>query len=329
MRIFKSAPGEPDIGAVPEEFTVEWNGKRYAVNPEAENLPHLPCDRRLDPLQRVLGPGNYYLARVPGKDRDWIDSYYRAQFVYVREGKPVIPEFNVETMTAEDMPVLEGVPIGGGFDVGGGTLMPAGIVAQRCPQRGTYLIHAELSDHSMGINRFGTEFRLMLNRDFATTTNRRGNQVALKEEHFFGDPAGRQRDQIFEQVVFDHLKSHRLPVKSAPTNDPQTRIDAIKAPMMRYDGERPGILIDRRRCPLLVKGLAGEWRYRRIQASGTERYSEKPDKSVASSHVCDALGYYLCGKGELRTLRGRDTRDDGEQQGRIADARDNYNEFGE
>lgn len=325
MKLFKAAPGEPDCGLVPEHFTVEWNGKRYAVNPNAENLPFLPYDRRRDPEMRIRGPGNYYLTRVPGKDRDWINSYYRAQFVYVREGKPVIPEFNIETMVVDDLPVLDGVPIGGGFDVGGGTLMPAGVVGQRHPQRGTYLIHAELSESSMGINAFGKAFRRMLNEDFATATNQRGNQVPLQEEAFYGDPAGRQRDQIFEQVVFDHLKGCGIQVKSAPTNDPQSRIDAIKAPMMRLDYDRPGILINRRRCPLLVKGLAGEWRYRRIQAGGTERYSEKPDKSVASSHVCDALGYYLSGKGELRTLRGRDKRDD---QPEIA-PNDEYGYFGE
>ena len=194
MKTYKSAPGEPDVGIIPEEFTVEWNGKRYAVNPNAENLPHLPYDRRLDPLQRILGPSNYYMTRVSGKDRDWINSYYRAQFVYVREGKPVIPEFNPETMVVEDLPVLEGVPIGGGFDVGGGTLMPAGIVGQRHPQRGTYLIHAELSEQSMGIQRFGQAFKRMLNEQFATAVDQRGIERELPYEEFYGDPAGRQRD---------------------------------------------------------------------------------------------------------------------------------------
>jgi hypothetical protein len=301
---YQAAPGEPDIGIVEERDTLEWNGKRYAVNPGAENLPHLPYDRRVDPDMRIRGPGNYYMTRVAGKDRDWINSYYRAQFVYVREGKPVIPEFNIEIMAVDDLPVLAGVPVGGGFDVGGGTLAPAGIVGQRALS-GVYLVHAELSLSSTGIDAFGTEFKTMLNRDFKTAVNQRGSEVEMELEMFYGDPAGRQRDQIFEWVVFDHLKSKGLPVKSAPTNDPQSRIDAIKAPMMRLVDGKPGILINRRRCPLLVKGLAGEWRFRRIQAGGAERYSDKPDKSVASSHVCDALGYWLSGKGEIAELRGK------------------------
>jgi hypothetical protein len=331
-KTYKSAPGEPDVGVIPEEFTVEWNGKRYAVNPNAENLPHLPYDRRLDPLQRILGPSNYYMTRVSGKDRDWINSYYRAQFVYVREGKPVIPEFDIESMTAEDINVLADVPITGGFDVGGGTLCPAGIVGQRHPN-GIYLVHAELSLSSTGIDKFGTEFRLMLNKEFATATDQRGNERELQLGMFYGDPAGRQRDQIFEWVVFDHLKSKGLPVKSAPTNDIQSRIDAIKGPMMRTerigDMSRPGILINRRRCPRLVKGLAGEYRYRRIQTGGTERYSEKPDKNDAS-HCVDALGYWLSGMGEIKTLRGRDRKNDEQvDQRRATDYRDDYDEFGD
>jgi hypothetical protein len=306
-KLFKAAPGEPDCGIVPEEFTVEWNGKRYAVNPNAENLPNLPFDMRMDPARRILGPGNYYMTRVPGKDRDWINSYYRAQFVYVKDGKPVIPEFDIETMVVDDLPVLEGVPIGGGFDVGGGTLCPAGIIGQRGP-RGIYLVHAELSVFSTGIDNFGTAFKRMLIEDYASVTNQRGHQVELQHEEFYGDPAGRQRDQIFEWVVFDHLKSKGLKVKAAPTNDPLSRIDAIKAPMMRFADGKPGILINRRNCPKLVKGLAGEWKYRRIQVGGSERYAERPEKNDAS-HVCDSLGYWLSGKGEMRTVRGRDKRE--------------------
>lgn len=320
IKLFKSAPGEPDIGLVPEEFTVEWNGKRYAVNPHAENLVNLPVDRGLDPLLRVRGPGNYYLSRVPGKDNSWIDSYYRAKFVYVREGKPVIPEFNYALMVVDDLPVIPNVRIGGGFDVGGGTLSPAGIIAQH--YRNIYLIHHEVSVHDTGVNRFGTAFKQLLINEYGTVKNERGMDVELQDEQFFGDPAGRQRDQIFEQVVFDHLKGKGIKVKAAPTNDPQSRIDATKAPMMRLVDGKPGILINRRNCPKLIKGLAGEWKYRRIQRPGLEKYADKPDKNPYS-HVCEALGYYLCGKGELRTLRGRDPKQDQELQ-RINDEYDYY-----
>jgi hypothetical protein len=320
---FKAKAGEPDVGIVPKEFTTEWNGRRYAVNPRAENLNNLPIDGRIDSMRHILGRGNYYLSRVAGKDWTWIQSYYQRRFVYVREGRPVIPEFGLEQefIVVDDLPVLEGFAIGGGFDCGGGTLSPAGIIGQKGP-RGIYLIHAEMSVHDTGIERFGNAFKQLLLSDFAATRNVHGNEVPLQLEDFFGDPAGRQRDQIFEQVVFDHLKGHGIPVRAAPTNDPQSRIDATKAPIMRRIDGKPGILINRRKCPKLIKGLAGEWKFRKMQVPGSDRYADNPEKNPYS-HVCEALGYYLCGKGELRTLRGRNKQAEVE---RIDDEYDYFHE---
>lgn len=289
---FRAKPGEPDVGEIGAEYTTQtFNGKTWAVNPNAENLPNLPIDKTFDADCKPLGKGNYYLSRVSGKTQSWIDGYYRNKFTFVVDGQPVIPEFNLEQMAVDHLEVLPGIPIGGGYDVGSGTLAPAGIAAQLHPS-GIYLIHAEVTLEEIGLIDFADQMKKMLQREFPDH----------ELEEFFGDPAGSARDGIHKKSYFDHLKSNGLPVKAAPTNDPETRITALKAPMLRNVRGRPGILINRRRCPRLVKGLSGAWHYRRLQVAGSERFASAPEKSIYS-HVCEAAGYYLCGKGEIKKLR--------------------------
>jgi len=47
----------------------------------------------------------------------------------------------------------------------------------------------------------------------------------------------------------------------------------------------------------LVQGLAGAYKFKRVQVSGDERYHEKPDKTK-ESHIVEALHYGLMGAGE-------------------------------
>jgi len=58
------------------------------------------------------------------------------------------------------------------------------------------------------------------------------------------------------------------------------------------DGE-PGVLIHPR-CKTLIRGLSGDYHYKRLQVSNDERYQDKPNKNFAS-HVCEAMHYMLLG----------------------------------
>lgn len=337
---YRAKPGEPPVGLVTEDMTITTtNGKTFAVNPNAENLPNLPYDTTFDPgakgmtqeqicagfghyqetfkgeAPRVLYKGNYYLSRVPGKKMDWIDGYYRNKFTYVINGEPVIPEFSREFMTVEHLDVLPGVPLGGGYDMGSATLNPAGIFVQRHPS-GIYLVHAEVSvDEKIGLKQFGEAVNGLLMTEFKD----------CELEDFFGDPAGKTADGIHAESYFDHLRTYHLPVKEAPTNSPELLREAIRTPMTRFIRGRPGILINRRRCPKLVKGLAGAWCFRKLQVAGSERFATVAEKNEYS-HPCEALGYYLLGKGEVKDLSRRRVNRDKERE---QPANQDYNYFGD
>lgn len=275
-------------GAVVEckEANFEYNsddvifaaGTSYVINPDAENIKYLPK--------------GYYQRMLPGKNKDWIHVYVEAKYGFVKDGKPVIPEYNEELMAKHDLPVLENVPLIAGADIGGGTLQPAAVIAQRHP-RGIWLIHAEVVCQEMGLDRFSDQINQTVAEIFP----------GRKIDKGFGDPAGATRDEIFETSGFQHLRSKGIPMYPAPTQNPKSRIEAIRTPMGRLIDGQPGFQIHKR-CTMLRYGLGGRWTYKRLQVSGSERYAEHPDKNEYS-HPCDGLGYLLSGGGEDRALKGR------------------------
>ena len=75
----------------------------------------------------------------------------------------------------------------------------------------------------MGLERFCTLLKEDINRFFPK-----------HELSIWGDPAGMQRDQIFENTSFDHLKNvHGLFAKPTATNDFRSRREALAMPMSR------------------------------------------------------------------------------------------------
>jgi hypothetical protein len=161
------------------------------------------------------------------------------------------------------------------------------------------MIFAEVvpDEQGVGLARFSAEVTATIAEYFPASDG-------MIIDNFYGDPAGRVRDPLFETTFFDHLHSLGLPVMEAPSQDPQLRIEAIRSPFGKMFEGKPGILIHPR-CRNLIKGLQGAWSYRRLQvSSASERFKDKPEKNQYS-HVCDALGYMLIGAGEGNALRGR------------------------
>jgi hypothetical protein len=56
---------------------------------------------------------------------------------------------------------------------------------------------------------------------------------------------------------------------------------------------------------MVRKGFNGGYRYRKLQVSGGERYSDEPEKNKYS-HPHDALQYLLLGAGEYTTMGVKD-----------------------
>jgi len=276
-KFFRQPPGVFEAKDVPDEMPeaqgyVFAAGKWWKTNDKAENLNNLPV--------------GYYEQLLGGKNIDWIRCYAEGKFTYVQEGKPVWSEYDDASMV-DDCQILDGEPIQIGLDFG---LTPAAVFAQRTP-KGVWNVLHELVTFDMGLERFCTLLKEDINRFFPK-----------HELSIWGDPAGMQRDQIFENTSFDHLKNvHGLFAKPTATNDFRTRREALAMPMSRLIDNKPGFRVDRK-CVRLRKSLSGGYHFRRVAiGAGQERFKDTPNKNE-HSHIGDAAGYCLLGGGEHRRM---------------------------
>ena len=198
------------------------------------------------------------------------------------EIKAVYPEFKDSVHVINDYVPDIKRPIYIGMDYG---RTPVAVMCQK-DAFGRYIIFDELQCWDMGATQFGK----LLYQKLVTEYN--GFQI----ETGWGDPAGDDRTQTDDRTPMMMINKAGVPMRPAPTQDPLVRIEAVRKPMMEmYDGE-PAFRVTPK-CKMLRKALAGGYMYKRIQVSGTPRYSTKPDKNEYS-HVADACQYLMVGLGE-------------------------------
>jgi hypothetical protein len=241
-------------------------GRWWKFNPDAENISNLP--------------GGYYEQQIAGSKLDEIRCYIAGQYVYVQEGRPVWPEYDDDAMVGE--PAFDpSLPLQIGLDFG---LTPAAVFGQRRKDNGWNILH-ELPMFEMGLERFGQRMLGEIQMKFP------GAQVIA-----WGDPAGEQRDAIYETTAFQYLKTIGVTARPTATNNPDTRREAGAAPMERRNG-----LTVHRDCKFLRKALSGGYHFKRVKVDGKEFYRDKANKNQFS-HIGDAFGYLMLGGGEFRKL---------------------------
>lgn len=234
---------------------------------------------------------NYYSRLMNGKDQAWIDVYVHGKYGYVKDGKPVYPEYVQSVHDLREHPSLLRRPgrpytIYMGADYG---LTPAAVFAQKTAA-GQYQILSEVVTEDMGAVRFGKLCAQHLRENYPGC-----------ELRAFGDPAGDDRSQVDERTPMQVMRAAGVPIIGAPTNDPVLRREAVVANLTQLTMTgQPGLVISPR-CPTLRKAMAGGYKFRRMQVVGEERYADRPDKNMYS-HVAEALQYLMVGAGESRQI---------------------------
>jgi len=251
-----------------EEGAIFAKGKWWKFNPEAENIGNLP--------------DGYYEQQLSSSKLDEIRCYIAGQYVYVQEGKPVWPEYDDDAMVGTPE-YVKGIPMQIGLDFG---LTPAAVLGQKDPRSNQWRILAELPMFDMGLERFGLALNSLIQLRF------QGAELLA-----WGDPAGKERDPIYEVTCFDYLtRNCHINARPTATNDPKTRREAGAAPMERRNG-----LVIHSECKFLRKALGGGYHFKRVQVSGKEFYRNVANKNHFS-HIGDAFGYLMLGGGEYRRL---------------------------
>jgi hypothetical protein len=247
-----------------------------ANSPDAENRVNLPSD--------------YYAKMSAGKTDEWKKVYIRAEYGFVQDGRPVYPEFR-EYLHVKEFELNPKLPLDIGIDFGN---TPAAAIGQRSFS-GIQRVRWEIVTEHMGAKQFAETLKGFLAQ---TCPNFEIGSIT-------GDPAGdHESQQDIDMTCFKILRANGINARPAPTNDPRIRQEAHKQAMTRLIDGQAGYQIHPGGCPVLRRGMAGQYRYKRIQIAGSEQFHVKPEKN-AVSHICEADQYRMLGVGEGRAvLRG-------------------------
>jgi hypothetical protein len=252
--------------------------KGWEPNPRAENRNNLDDD--------------YYTLNTASRKESWIRANLCNEFIHSIDGRPVHPDF-VETTHVAEIEINPSLPLTIGIDFG---RTPAAAICQR-QEDGRWFVLDEICTENMGALEFGRVLKKHLNQE---------DYRDLPYEAI-GDPAGNAMAQTDDKTPFMMLRQSDIRAIPAPTNDFEERVTVLDELLIKLVDGHPAITIHPR-CKTLVRGLAGEYHFRRIRVVGEEKFRDKPDKGP-TSQVCEALHYGLLGAGEGVLTKRRRTLD--------------------
>lgn len=229
------------------------------IGPDAENIPYLPA--------------NYYENLCDGEDEMFVNVYVKGEYGYIRDGKPIYPEYS-DAIHCQEFDFNPDVPIKRGWDFG---LTPACVFTQVLPN-GRFIVFDELVSEDLGITRFSEQVQLHCAQNYPG--------AAFED---FGDPAGNNRSETDEKTCFEILRGKGIYIQPGEQS-PTLRIESVRKPLNSLVEGKPQLLVHPR-CRTLRKGFQGRYQYKKLKIAGAEeRYHEKPDKNEYS-HPHDALQY--------------------------------------
>lgn len=244
------------------------------------------------PVRRAQGR-TYYERLKAGKTEEWIKVYVKGQYGSVHDGKPVYPEWN-DSLHVKSIQPIQGVPLDIGLDFG---LTPAAVITQ-VDSRGRLLVLDELCGEDMAIRQFLQDVLIpqlvKVYPAWWAGKDRRDDPMI----RCFGDPAGQQKAQTDEKTCFQEVKSAGLLIRPGRTNGFVARRGAVAWFLSKLSGGQPTFLLDPC-CGVLRKGFNGGYKYRRLQVTGEDRYTEEPMKNKYS-HPHDALQYVALESGGVQ-----------------------------
>lgn len=231
----------------------------------AENLQHLPI--------------GYYANLAAGMDKDFIRVYVDGDYGYVSDGKPVYSMFDDDKHIAKQILRADiRYPLIIAFDNTGRD--QAALICQYFPDGQFRVLHEFI------VTDIGTRTLVREIVKPFVIANYAGASLILT-----GDPAGVRKSDTDDRDTFQEIwDAFGVEPTPARSNALAPRLNSVETLLKRYLGkDRWGMSISPA-CPILIKGFRGEYRMRRLQVVGQERFTDKPEKNLVS-HGHDALQY--------------------------------------
>ena len=255
------------------------------LSPEAENLDWLLQNERTIVLpvghpERKAQGRRYYenFVNMYGEDSDWVGRYVKAQYGNDPSGEAVFrATFQPNFHGTDETKVIPSYPLIVGQDFGRN---PWSLICQP-DHMGRLLVHEEVPATNMGLEKHIEQN--LKPRLWAPEYS--GLKIAL-----VGDPSGVAKGSISEESCFDALKRFGLPALPAPTNDIDPRLRAVEALLGQQRMGKAALLINKRKCPMLMRAMSGGYRFKKSPSGGLKPIPEKNDPE-GFSHVADCLQY--------------------------------------
>lgn len=268
-------------------------------SPEAENRFNLEPD--------------YYDRIIRNQDDHFVRRMVDNEFGYSRQGKPVFETFNrrvhVSTREIGFNPAHDLIV---GIDISMNTLNPAAVFGQVLPPGRIAAIDELYLGHGVGAARFAEALNQRLQERFGDARNVR----------LFVDPAAEhgadsEGGQLAAMETIALICGLPTLIPGNGSNEIGLRLDAVKAELRGYLEPDTTLLICQQRCPLLVEGLEGKYRYKRRNERASTEYEEKPEKTHPWADIVDALQYAILGvRGRTAAMRAAAGLPNGKSSGR-------------
>lgn len=273
------------------------------LDPLAENLPWLLQTKETlklpvnDPV-RIAQGRKYYERLARGRSPAWVKRYVHAKYGTDPSGTAVFAETFRPTSTyqpgmpwhvVDNLEPVYGATLLIGQDFGRDPCAALGQV----DGMGRLLILDEVEALKMGLE-MAVAMRLR--------PKLMQPRYAMIPMCIVGDPAGIAKNNISEETSFDFLRKCGFNAFPAPTNDLDPRIRAVEHWLLGSRATGPAMLIDRGRCPNIIRALRGGYRFGNTPEG---ELKPKPIKNE-SSHYMDALQYIcMCAMGAALGLINR------------------------
>lgn len=234
------------------------------LSPEAENIENLPKD--------------YYANLMEGANPEWIKVHVHGENGADKSGQAVFGEAFIWTFhSAPTTTPIEGRTYIIGMDV---DRHPAALIAQMDPV-GRLIVHKEIYGEGIGLEGF-------IKGRLTPTMYQRFTGSA----YIIADPSGVKRSSVSEESSFDVMERLGYEAVRAPTNEIAARLRAGDALFGAQIAGGPAVTISRSGCPMLIRALQSEYKFKRRQDGALNPI---PDKLHPWSDLVDALTYMALG----------------------------------
>lgn len=260
------------------QFFIQPSG----LSPQAENLNWLLQTPQtlalpIDHPDRLARGRMYYERLSTSTNPAWVKRYVMAEFGPDPSGAAVYSGMFFSTFHCRDeLLVIPGAPLLVGLDLGRD---PWAVIGQ-IDTLSRLLVHEEVPADNIGLKLQLPKLRQVL------TSNPK--YVACPVCVIF-DPAGMAKSNFDEFTSYDVIRQYGFMCIPAPSNRLPPRLNAVERFLTETRGGTAAMLINRLKCPKLVAGLNGAYRFKFDTIGEAQPIPEKNEWS----HVCDAH-QYLC-----------------------------------